>query len=109
MPKTYRVFMTAFGRPGEIRTVDIPDHRFDHISKADHESLLNEIYLYGQNDSQPRQHPSVSMGDIIEIKEGDDTTFYLVKAVGFHRLTMSELIDYMHTDRQSRSFHLLVR
>jgi hypothetical protein len=104
MPKTYRVFMTAFGRPGEIREVVIQDGE-----NTAHTAILDDVYHSGQNDIQPQQHPSVSMGDIIEIKERDETFFYLVKACGFHKLSLAEAIDYLHTERRSRSFHLLVR
>lgn len=102
---TYRVFMTAFGKPGEIRMVDINER-----PQPTTDTILNDVYYHGQNDVQPKQHPSVSMGDIIEIPV-DDTIklYYLVKSTGFHQMTTTDIIEFMHTDRVNRSFHPLVR
>jgi hypothetical protein len=105
MPKTYRVFMTAFGQPGEIREVEVESNHKNTPTDV----ILNDIFYFGQNDIQPKEHPSVSMGDIIELKERDETFYYLVMATGFHQMTPTELIEFLHTERTMRSFHPLVR
>jgi hypothetical protein len=56
----FEVEMRAFGKPGEVRKVNIPD---DQITGTD--SDLDLIFYFGQNDFQPQQHPSVSVGDVI--------------------------------------------
>lgn len=61
---TYRVHMLDFGRPGEIREVEVDD------AETGVELLLERIFFRGQNDVHPLGHPSVSVGDVIEIPAG---------------------------------------
>ena len=74
----YEVEMLAFGEPGEIRIVDIPAHRMP--PNASILDILALIFEYGQNDFQPKNRPSVSVGDVIRYSNGGR---YYVAGVGF--------------------------
>ena len=79
----FKVKMLAFGNPGEIRIVDVPENRFImedyHDKRVSLEECLQIIFRYGQNDFQPKKHPSVSVGDVIEF----DNKNYRVDPIGF--------------------------
>ncbi|MBS1722497.1 MAG: hypothetical protein JSS66_05760 [Armatimonadetes bacterium] len=48
------------------------------------DAVLNLVFKYGQNEVQNKQHPSVSVGDIIEYRHGAGVpTYYVVAPVGF--------------------------
>lgn len=95
--KTYKVRMMAFGKPGEIREVDVPDGELGaNPSTLD---VLSMIWEYGQNDFQPKQHPSVSCGDVIDLNDDH----YLVCGVGFRRITPTELAEHQARERVDRS------
>ncbi len=73
-----RVDMRAF--PPEkvpFRLVDIPDESNWETLSIDEK--LNFVFEYGQNDFQPKQCRSVSVGDVIQL--GDD--WYIVAPFGF--------------------------
>ncbi len=88
------VRMLAFGRPAEVRVVSIPDKPYFPCPDA----VLDEVYYWDQNDFQPLPHPSVSVGDVIELFG----RFYLVKPVGFAELTAAELAAYEATPQRDR-------
>lgn len=56
----FEVEMRAFGEPGEVRKVNVPDSQ---ITGTDAD--LDLIFYHGQNDFQPQNHPSLSAGDVI--------------------------------------------
>lgn len=87
------VEMLAFGEPGEVRKVEIPEN-------LDNVTVLDSVFHYGQNDFQPQNHPSVSAGDVIRYK-GEN---YLVASVGFKKLTDEQLNEYRSLDRKDRFF-----
>lgn len=82
------VHMLAFGKPGEIREVDIPDDEPGDVREL--------VYKYGQNNYQSRPHPSVSVGDVIEYNG-----FWLVKPTGFKEMTADEFDKYVAMDRRN--------
>ena len=90
--KTFRVHMLAFGKPGEIREVDVPT---EYVGTS---SLHDMIYHYGQNDFQRKPHPSVSSGDVIE----HDGKFVLIEFTGFRELSASEWEKYHNMTREER-------
>ena len=89
-----RVHMLAFGDPGEIRMVEVPDDRWTD----NNEKNLDIVFQYGQNDFQPQNHPSVSVGDIIEL----DNQFFMVRPIGFLGLTHDQYMEYTGKDRRDR-------
>jgi len=85
----FKVQMLAFGNPGEIRIVDVPEKKFlmeDYPwGLVSLEECLQIIFRYGQNDFQPRKHPSVSVGDVIEFNNKN----YRVDMIGFSEVKES--------------------
>jgi hypothetical protein len=71
------VEMLAFGN-GEIRQVDIPDEKVsDNV-----DDMLELAFHYGQNDFQPKNYPSVSVGDVVHYN-GER---YEVDMIGFKKV-----------------------
>jgi hypothetical protein len=93
-----KVHMLAFGEENEVRFVEIGPAEYN-IS-----SLLEQVFHWGQNDFQPQQHPSVSVGDVAEV----DGKFYLCKAMGWKELDKLDLIAYRAIPRRDRAFHALL-
>lgn len=85
----FQVEMLAFGDPGEIRIVSIPD---------DKEQSLENVFHYGQNDFQPKAHPSVSVGDVVTYQNEK----YLVSGIGFKKLNQTEYENYKSLGRRER-------
>ncbi len=78
------VEMHAFAQ-GAIRRVEIPvsADAFARLTKMLSEnSLLGMTFQYGQNDFQPQQIPSVSVGDVIRL----NGKRYAVLPVGFKQI-----------------------
>lgn len=115
---TYSVHMLAYQpeycvRPVEISMDDLVSNNLyphPHPKSRKLEGLLDLIYMYGQNDYQPREGIcSVSKGDVIEIeREEYPADFYLVKSVGFRRITPAEFEDYASTSRHDRDLYPLL-
>ena len=58
------VEMLAFEN-GKIRVVNVPDDEWNQcLSEA---SKLEQVFFYGQNDFQPQQICSVSVGDVARL------------------------------------------
>lgn len=95
---TFKVQMLAFGKPGEVREVDVPDDQLADTKSAAQQ--LDLVFYFGQNDFQPKRHPSMSCGDVVEL--GGKS--YLCCRVGFRLLTPAELDDYKKLDRRDRNF-----
>jgi len=85
------VEMLAFGKPGEIRQVNLPD-------EVQEDRILDAVFYYGQNDFQPQNHPSVSAGDVIRWNNEN----HLVAGVGFKKITDEQLNTYRNLDRNDR-------
>ena len=87
----YDVELIAFGKPGEIRQVNVPDSQLTE----DHLSNLQLVFHYGQNDFQKLPHPSVSVGDIINYNNEK----FLVAAIGFKNMTKKQYEDHVQKSR----------
>lgn len=83
-------FPTLFDIP--TRTVEIPNKPNLTTDQA-----LDLIFQYGQNDFQPQQMRSVSVGDVV-ICGG----LWMVGVMGFRKLGLKEFYDYRHMDRDAR-------
>lgn len=75
----FKVELNSF-KKGSIRQVEIPDEEL--VWDGTVESILQQVFLWGQNEVQPRELPSVSAGDIINCQGKR----YLVKFVGFQEV-----------------------
>lgn len=86
------VHMFAFADEGDrskVRMVEIPidPGKQDPVSSQDElSSLLELVFKYGQNDFQPKQFPSVSVGDVAEI----NGRYFMVIGTGWKKLTKEE-------------------
>lgn len=78
-----KVYMLAFCNPGTIRIVTVPDREFGPTV----DDKLDAVFHWGQNDFQPLPVPSVSVGDVIELPDGDR---WAVDPVGFRLLETEE-------------------
>jgi hypothetical protein len=89
-----KVLMLAFGDPGQVREVEVP------AVTVESESVLDDVFRYGQNENQPQRCPSVSKGDVIEYNG-----HHLVASFGFQELTEEQLQEYTAMDRRDRYFY----
>jgi hypothetical protein len=85
-PVTVKVALTAFGKPGDVRDVTIGAHEWNAAKDSDEprpftDKQLELVFHYGQNEFQPQQKPSVSVGDIIY--DADERFRYIVLPFGF--------------------------
>lgn len=94
-----KVRMLAFGTQGEVREVELPDT----VPTDDLTTVLGQVFYYGQNDFQPKRHPSVSVGDVIEWQD----ELYLVCGAGFRHLRKGELEELEGMQRLERQFSTL--
>jgi hypothetical protein len=97
------VMMLAFGRDKEVREVDIPDERIQKHEMV--EEMLDLVYHYGQNDLQPKQCASVSVGDVIVYKEEK----YLVCSTSFRKLTQIEFDQFLKLSPSDRRMNELTK
>jgi hypothetical protein len=99
----FKVQMLAFNPPEweNPRLVDVPNEEV----VSDDMELLERIYYWGQNDFQPRQCCSVSMGDVAQI----DRKFYICQSTGWKEITPAELEEYKKIPQRERSFSEFVR
>lgn len=86
----YAVHLLAF-TDGDIRLVEIPD-------TTPPNNVLNAVWHWGQNDFQPMQMPSVSVGDIISIGE----KFHLVTIFEFREISKAEFNIYKNLSQRER-------
>lgn len=86
MQMQVEVEMLAFGDPGEIRIVDVPRNRLvieDILeNRVSIDEALQIVWVFGQNDKQPKQHPSLSVGDVIRLN-GER---YRIEPIGFKKI-----------------------
>lgn len=100
-----RVEMLAFcPDPDTYRLVAIPSEVQEGVEPGSPQ-FLELVYYYGQNEFQPREMPSVSMGDVVHYQD----RYFLVAVCGFKELTPAELREYRKVERVDRSFCELVR
>lgn len=98
----YNVRMLAHHDINHIRPVYVPAYNQSSV-----DTLLDDIFKYGQNDfacgpdaSEIRRSTcSVSVGDVIELPEGDS---YLVSPVGFKLLKSSDYDRYKAMNNEDR-------
>jgi hypothetical protein len=91
----FKVHMLTFGNPEEFRIVDVPPKEL--LNKTEKE-VLELIFQYGQNDFQPQDHPSVSVGDVIEYYN----KYFAVSGVGFAEISEQEFEKNKNMTREER-------
>lgn len=96
-----RVRMWAF-QNGTVRVVNVPDDEWEQAQFV--QDKLDLVFHFGQNDFQPVAAASVSVADVIEL-EGHR---YVVKIIGFRRLTAVEYLRLIEMPQRDRHFCELV-
>jgi len=81
------VQMTAFCNRHTVRLVKIPKAELDAYSVDNMDGILDLVFKYGQNDFQPQELPSVSVGDVIRAGVG----LFQVKPSGFKQISEDDL------------------
>ena len=82
------VHMFAFAAKGDrskIRKVEVPDNEWATAKGVN--EILELVFKYGQNDFQNLPMPSVSVGDVVEVKMNE---YFMVMACGFKLLTKNQ-------------------
>jgi hypothetical protein len=92
----YRVHLLAFGQPGQVRSVTVPD---EQVVGSSTEGLLELIFKLGQNAAQPQQCTSASAGDVVELHDG---TLWMMAAVGFRHMHRTEFDEYIAMEQRER-------
>ena len=77
-----KVHMLAFCDKETTRDVTIPYE----ADERELEDVLDSTFKYGQNDFQPQNLPSVSVGDVVEY----NGEYHDVKGIGFEKITPEE-------------------
>jgi hypothetical protein len=90
------------------RPVEVPDNEVVEHGKSVF-GLLERIFYWGQNDFQPRQCCSVSMGDVAEIPNGDTIRYYMCKGAGWEEISAERLEEYKKVPQRDRTFSEFVR
>lgn len=78
----FEVALEAF-MEGQIRKVEVPNERVEGKSRSE---VLDLVFMYGQNDFQPQNMCSVSVGDVIHYN-GER---FEVAMLGFKKLSQDE-------------------
>ena len=91
----YTVHMIAFYEQPVDRTVTVPDEEIT----PDTDHLLERIFYYGQNDFQPQNCYSVSVGDVVALN--DD--LHMVAPCGFTKITSEQLDEIKALPQQDRT------
>lgn len=89
VPLIIEVEMLAYGN-GQIRNVSI-DGSFRNKPIKE---VLNAVFLYGQNEIQPSNLPSVSIGDIAHYKG-----LHIVRCHGFGKISKKEAKEFKSLPR----------
>lgn len=93
------VYLFSSTDMGDVRVVEISDH----WKGVDDYAVFGAIWKYGQNDFQPKEMPSVSMGDVIQWK-GE---YFLIGSCNYIKIDVSFLMNYMAMNRRDRLDHAL--
>jgi hypothetical protein len=101
-----KIFLPLYSKTGTLMLVKVEllgcgekeKGKFREVTV--HEADLNEIFYWGQNDFQPLNCRSVSMGDIIYL----NNKRFVICAIGFKEINDSEYEEYCNTPPRDRMF-----
>lgn len=80
------VHMLAFHNDRSvIRNVNIPDYEFTEADGIP-EQILELVFEYGQNEFQPQEIASVSVGDVANL----DGVYYMCAPMGWDKISKDE-------------------
>ena len=92
---SFQVRITSY-EPPRTREVEVPSEELTGEIAHD----LELIFRYGQNDFQPQNCYSVSVGDVIEYHD----QLYMVKAMGHKAISLLEYEEFIDLDERKRWF-----
>lgn len=99
----FTVHMLAYQPEYKTRIVEVPEDQLRKTSSG--EEVLSMIFHFGQNDFRPVPDTcSVSMGDVIEY----DGKLYLIKPIGYAKMTIEQYTKYVQMPRRDRTFCELI-
>ena len=86
------VYMTAYGRQGDVRYVDVPDEEiFASEDPVTGTNVLDLVYHYGQNEEQSQPYPSLSAGDVVALPGGQ---LVMCAAIGWRAISREQFAAY---------------
>lgn len=91
--QSYTVILPPFksNQVSSVRIVDVPVKELNQVLSGGIDMILDLVFQYGQNDFQPKNQRSVSVGDIIVTSnEFNDNEFWVVEFIGFRKLNESD-------------------
>jgi hypothetical protein len=99
--KSYKVIMRPweYGQKSRIRTVDLPVDAYMR-DKSD-AARAEDVFKWGQNDFQPKNTPSVSVGDVVVLGKNK---FAVVDSAGFLMVDKNNLRKYMKVAPLGREY-----
>ena len=96
----FKVHLTAFQRcDHQIRKVEVPENECTENTDI----ILERIYNYGQNETQPRKIRSVSVGDIIFYND----KYYLILFVGFKEISKKHMDEFKKLEHSEKMKFLM--
>lgn len=96
----YNVYLTAFRKNGhQIREVKVPDGECN----GDTDFVLNRIFWWGQNEAQPKNMRSVSVGDAIEYNQ----KYYLILFAGFSEISKKQMDEFKKLEHIKKMKYLM--
>lgn len=87
----------------KIRKVQIPKDLWDRDKSP--EARLELVFHFGQNENQSQMMCSLSVGDVVELKD----KLYVVTPLGFRKITKKEYKKLLKMDRKDLALSELVR
>jgi hypothetical protein len=99
-----KVELWAFA-DGKVRQVEILDRIWQlYVSgEISAEALLEEVFRMGQNEFQPQEMPSVSMGDVIVLDALNPARRFLVLVTGFVQMNNVTYDEHIHRSPLARA------
>ena len=103
---TFKAHMLAFedempDGSVKIREVQVPTTHLRDIWQHD----LEQVWQWGQNDFQPQQCCSLSVGDVVEY----DDKLYVAASFGWREISQDDYATLVKMDRRDRQFSEIVR
>ena len=109
-----KVHMVAFEDPIRVRMVNVPNKEFFECDTTS--EVLERVFKFGQNDFQPQQCCSVSVGDVVELQHPLDYEedafpadwepgYWMVAGCGFEKITPEQFVQHKELPQTKRSMN----
>lgn len=94
---TYLVSSALSFNTRPIRVVDVPDEEVPEGIDTPANELLEKIFKYGQNDFQPLENRSLSVGDVVKLSKN---VYFEVKDIGWNQIKTMDLYNKIQYKRR---------